>query len=123
MELGVGDVGDFGIEEVNEASHEAAFGLTLFAEHEDIVFGEQGEADVGDDGVVVADDAGEEGLMMGEFFEEVIVELLLDGFGFPAGLFELAKGCGFLGGGDFHKVKSLDFFSLARNWVLYSKTG
>ena len=38
--------------------HQAAFGLALFAEEQHVVLGEERDVDFGDDGAVVADDAG-----------------------------------------------------------------
>ena len=51
--------------------------------------GEQGDVDLGDDRVVVADDAGEQLLAALQRGEEVVVDLLLDGFRLPAAVAEL----------------------------------
>ena len=40
--------------------HQPALGLALLAEEQHVVPGEEGDVDLGDDGVVVADDAGKQ---------------------------------------------------------------
>ena len=54
------EIGNRLVEEADERAHQPALGLALFAEEEQVVAGDQGEVDLGDDGVVVADDAGKE---------------------------------------------------------------
>ena len=67
------------------------FGLTAKAEEDEVVFGEDGVDDLGDDGVFVADDAGEEwGLRLrggAQLCDQVVAELVLDGAG------ENGQGC------------------------------
>ena len=48
------------------------------------MLGDQAEVDLGDDRVVVADDAGKQLLAAAEHAQEVVVDLLLDGLGNPA---------------------------------------
>ena len=54
------EVRDLVVEEADERPHQPALGLALFAEEEHVVPGEQGDVDLGDDGVLVADDAGKQ---------------------------------------------------------------
>ena len=61
--------------------HQPALGLALLAEEQHVVLGENGDVELGDDGVVVADDAGIKLLAGLQLGEEVVVNLLLDGFG------------------------------------------
>ena len=77
-------VGKEGIEESGEHPHDAAFALSFFAEEEDVVAGEKCEADIGDDGVFVADHPGKEFFAGGEESLEVFTDLLFDSPGFPA---------------------------------------
>ena len=62
-----------------EHAHDARLSLALFAEEQHVVPGEDRVDDLGDDGVVVADDAGEEILPVGKRAREVGADLLLDG--------------------------------------------
>ena len=59
-ELGAADVGGLGVEQGGEGAQDAALGLTTEAEEDEVVAGEDGVDDLRDDGIVVADDAGEE---------------------------------------------------------------
>ena len=69
-------IGDCVVEEADERAHQAALGLALFAEKEHVVAGDQGEVDLGQDGIFVADDAGEEVFAGLQHAEEVGAELL-----------------------------------------------
>ena len=72
---GMIDVRNFVVEEADERAHEPAFGLTFLAEKEHVVAGEQGEVDFGNDGVVVADDAGKEVVAGLQHTQEVVANL------------------------------------------------
>ena len=87
--------GNLLVEEADERPHQPALGLPLLAEEEHVVPGEQREVDLGDDGVVVADDAGKQLLAAGQGGEEVVVDFVLDGFRLPAALAKLAEVRGF----------------------------
>ncbi len=86
------EIGKFRVEESHERAHEAALGLAFFAEEEHVVAGEDGVDDFGDDGGLVADDAGEEVFVLREGGGEVGLEFLLDGAGAPAGAAEVGEG-------------------------------
>ncbi len=58
--LGAGDVGAGGVEQGGEGAENAGFGLAAKAEEDEVVAREDGVDELGDDGVFVADDAGEE---------------------------------------------------------------
>ena len=49
------------VEQGGEGAEDARLGLAAEAEQDEVVAGEDGVDELGDDGVVVADDAGEEG--------------------------------------------------------------
>lgn len=74
--------------------------------------GEDGVDDLGDDGIVVAEDAGEEGLAGPEAGDEILAEFVLDGavgearFGEIVGLAESAEGLRQGVNGELHR-KSL----------------
>ena len=53
-------IGNRLVEEADQRPHQPALGLALLAEKQHVVPGEQGEVDLGDDGVFVADDAGKQ---------------------------------------------------------------
>ncbi len=82
-ELGAGDVGHCGIEQGGEGAEDARFGLAAEAEQDEVVAGKHGVDDLGDDGVVVADDAGKEalvGLRRGaQASDEVVAQFIFDG--------------------------------------------
>src|SRR5579872_1271393 len=92
------NVGNRVVEEANERAHEPALGLALFAEEKQVVAGDEREIDFGNDGVIVADDAGEEVFAGLEHTEEIVTDFLLDGFGNPAAGTQLGKGRGSDGG-------------------------
>ena len=93
------EVGDLVVEEADQRAHQPALGLALFAEEEQVVPGEQGEVDLGNDGVFVADDAGEEFFAGLQHAEEVVADLLLDGLGHPAAGAEFSQGARAAGNG------------------------
>jgi hypothetical protein len=73
------EVGRVLIKEIDELAHEPALSLALFAEEEEIVAREDRVDELGDDGVVVAEDAGEEFAAFLQGVREVVTELCLDG--------------------------------------------
>ena len=81
VDLAVADGGDFVVEEVDEGADEAGLGLAALAEEDDVLAGEDGVLDVREDGVLVADDAGEVLLALLDALDEVLAHLLLDGAG------------------------------------------
>ncbi len=79
-------IGNLLIEKPGQQPHQPALALTLGAEKEQVVAGDQAQVDLRDDRLVVADDAGEEFLAGGEHAHEVVVDLPLDRLGLPAAL-------------------------------------
>jgi hypothetical protein len=65
--------------------------LPLLAEEEHVVGGQDRDADLGDHGVVVPDDAREQRPATLERFEVVVAEFVLDGFRLPARVPELLE--------------------------------
>ena len=59
-QLGHVEVGDLLVEEPDQQPHQAALGLSLLAQKQHVVLGDQADVDLGDDRVVVADDAGKQ---------------------------------------------------------------
>ena len=81
-DLGAGDVGAVRIEQRGEGAEDAGFGLTAETEQDEVVLAEDGVDDLGDDGVFVSDDAGEEGCLGlrggAQFRDEILAELVFD---------------------------------------------
>ena len=98
VDFGAGEDGDPFVEEFGEHAEDAGFGLAAEAEEEDVVLGEDGVDDLGDDGIAIAEDAGEEvGVASArppraDSGDGVFSEFVFDGEGFVAGGFELADG-------------------------------
>ena len=72
-------VGDFGVEEPHQPAHQATFRLPFFAQVQHVVTGQQGDVDLGNDRVVVADDARVKFISGNQLAEEIFLDLLLDG--------------------------------------------
>ena len=63
--LGQVDVGNLVVEKPHQRAHQPALGLPLLAQKQHVVLGDQRQVDLGNDRVVVADDAGEQLLAAG----------------------------------------------------------
>ena len=85
------EIGNLVVEEANQRAHQPALGLALLAEEEHVVAGEEGDVDLGNDGVVVADDAGEQFFAGRQQAKEVVADLLLDRLGCPAAVAQLSE--------------------------------
>jgi hypothetical protein len=72
------------VEKADQRAHQPALGLPFFTEKEQVVPGEDGEVDFGKDRILIADDAGEEILAGLQHSQEIITNLLLDGFRYPS---------------------------------------
>src|SRR5580698_4177480 len=82
------------IEQRGERAQDAALGLPAKSEQDEVLPGENCVDDLRDDGVLVADDAGEDGLARLEPLDQIFAELVLDGAFRDAGwreFFALAK--------------------------------
>ena len=103
--FGAGDVGEMRVEQRGESAQDARLRLAAQAEQDEVVPREDGVDDLRDDGVFVADDAGEErrrlvaaGAGRAQAGDEVLAELVFDaageaGWGEFAGA-EGAESCG-----------------------------
>ncbi len=60
-DFAAGDVGGVLVEQCGERAEDAALGLAAEAEQDEVLPGEHGVDDLRDDGVFIADDAGEDG--------------------------------------------------------------
>ncbi len=79
VDLAAGDDRNDWVEELDEGPQEPGLGLSAKAEQDEIVPGQDGVDDLGEDGVLVADDAREEGRACLEGLDEVGPKLLPDG--------------------------------------------
>jgi hypothetical protein len=66
-----------GVEQCGERAEDAGLRLATEAEEDEVVFAEDRVDDLGNDRVLVADDAGEQGLLGAELGDQVIAELVL----------------------------------------------
>src|SRR5439155_16434063 len=94
VDLAAADDGDALVEQRDQRTQQARLGLAALAEEDDVLAGEDGVLQLRDDAVVVAADAGEEGLAGGELADQVAAQLGLDGLDAVLGLAELAEGLG-----------------------------
>src|SRR3972149_3963426 len=78
------------VEEPDEQPRHARLGLAALAEEDDVLAGEERVLDLGDAGLLVADDPGKERLAAAEPRDQVVAQLLLDGPGDVAARRELA---------------------------------
>ena len=67
------------VEQAGEGADQPGLALAALAEQDEVVAGEQRALEVGQDGVVEADDAGETGLAGAQPGEQVVADLGLDG--------------------------------------------
>jgi len=78
VDLAAHDDGHPLVEQAHEGAHHAGLGLAPFAQEHDVVTGEQGVGELGNDGVLVSDDTLDEQVAVGERGDRVGPELLLD---------------------------------------------
>ena len=78
VHLAAGDDRDPLVEQPRQLAQDAALGLAAKTEQDEMVPREQRVDDLGDDGVLVADDAGEERLPRGEARDQVGADLVPD---------------------------------------------
>ena len=79
VDLAALDDGDPLVEQCGQRADEPGLALAALAEEHDVVAGEQGALELGPDGVLEADDAGERGLPCAQPVDEVGADLGLDG--------------------------------------------
>ena len=78
VELGAGDHRRPLVEQADQRADQPGLALAALAEQHDVVAGEQGPLELGQHGVVEADDAGNAGLAGAQPGQQVVAELLLD---------------------------------------------
>ena len=78
MDLAAGHDRDLLVEQIDQTAKDAALRLAAQSEQDEIVPRQDGVDELRDDGVVVADDAGEERLARLQLPNEVVANLLLD---------------------------------------------
>src|SRR5262249_55751296 len=79
------------IQEANQRPHQPALGLSLLAEKEHVVPGDQGQIDLRNHRAVVADDSGKQLVAAGKHGEEIVPDLVFDRFGNPAAIAKLLE--------------------------------
>ena len=70
--FGASDVGHLLVEKRREHPDQLCFGLSAGAEQDEVMLGQDGVDDLGDDGILVADDAGKEAFAGANFGDEVL---------------------------------------------------
>ena len=88
-------IGHLLVEQVDQAARDARLRLAALAEQDDVLAGEDRVLELRDDGLLVADDAGEHLFAVAHLAHQVAAHLLLDGEHVVAALAKLADGCGF----------------------------
>ena len=96
------DDGDFLVQKLDDGAHDAAFGLALFPQKNDVMVGQEGVHQLGEDRLLKAMDQGKEGLAGLQTGDEVLFQLLLDGQVLVYGGLEFLEIAGFHGFGSFN---------------------
>jgi hypothetical protein len=78
VQLALAQHRDLGIEQLDQLAEDTGFGLAAEAEQDEVVAAEKRVDDLRGDALVVADDAGEDGLPRLEAFDQVGAQLVLD---------------------------------------------
>ena len=89
------DTGHLRVQKFSESSQDAALGLPAQPQENEIVLGQESIDDSRHHRILVADDAREEFLATGEFSNQIVAQLILDGSitGRLSLLFEFSKRC------------------------------
>ncbi len=78
------EVGNFFVQKSCQQPHQAALGLSFFAQEQHVVLRDQADRDLGDHGFVVANDPWKQLLSVRQHANEIVVYLLLDTFATPS---------------------------------------
>ena len=97
VNLAAGNLGDGLIQQVDEAADEAGLGLAALTEQDYILTGQKGVFKLGYDGVLEADDAGEDDLLGTHLGYQVVAHLLADGKHPIAAVAKITDGLGPVG--------------------------
>ena len=92
VDLAAGQGGQRLVEQADQHAGHPRLGLAPLAEEDQVLTAEDGVLDLGDDRVVVADDAGQECLAAPQARDEIVTQLLLDRLALPAAVSELPDG-------------------------------
>src|SRR2546430_681397 len=96
IDLAAVDHRDFRIEQAGQRSDQPALGLATLAQEDDVLARQDGVLDLGNDGSLEADDAGEELLARLDLADQVLAHLLLDRKDTVLTLSKLGEGRGLL---------------------------
>ena len=77
VDLAAGDIRNLGIEQGGQGAQDAAFGLAAQSEQDEVMTRENGVDDLRHDGIVVSDDAGENGTALTQLHDEVVAHFVL----------------------------------------------
>src|SRR3989449_4951700 len=84
VDLAAGQHRDLLVEQAHQQPRDARLGLAALAEKNDVLPGQDRVLDLRHDGVVVADDPGQEGVALPEPGDQIVAQLLLDRLALPA---------------------------------------
>src|SRR5262249_57489891 len=90
VDVAPGERGHLVVEQADEQPRDARLGLAPLAEEDHVLAAEDRVLDLRDDGVVVADDAGQEPFVLAQSRNQVVAQLLLDRLSRPAALPKLS---------------------------------
>ena len=82
------------VEQADQGADQPGLALAALAEQDHVVAGEQGPLDLGEHGLVEADDAGQGGLAGGQPGQQVVADLGLDARGARGRWRAARRGCG-----------------------------
>ena len=91
VDLAALDDGDFFVQQVDHRADEAGLGLAPLAEEDQVMARQNGVLDLGDDGILVADDAREQLSALLDLGNKVAAELVLDANDLVAAFLELTE--------------------------------
>ncbi len=94
VDLGAGDDRHPLVEQLGQPPDHAGLRLTPLTQEDDVVPGQQGVLELRRDGVLVAEDLGEQRLTRPDPLDGVAPQLLVDGDGLPPALTECTEGLG-----------------------------
>ena len=99
VDFGAGDDGHPLVQQADQGPDDPGLGLTALAQEDEVVAGQDGVLQLGDDGLLEAEDAGHERLALGDELGRVAAHLLGHRDGLPAAGPQVGQGGGEVGGG------------------------
>ena len=94
VELAAVNDGDALVQQADHGANQAGFGLAALAQQDDVLAGQDGVFQLGDDGLLEADDAGKDWLFGADLGNQVAADFLAHGDGLVAAVAEFAEGGG-----------------------------